>query len=497
MKQPATAPAQSLAQKLASPAWYKQHWFVWATLLAFALQAVWLAWHSAYPMAFDEGYHLQIIQFFSTRLNPIITQQDPSTYGLGNLVQNTSWLYHYLMSYAYQLLALSGSLRIEVIGLRFINIGIMIGALLVLYRLLGALGMRGIARGLVVLLVAFTPEVTVLAAHINYDSLVLLLTLLACHYMVRFIRELRLGTPTITTAGMLLIISSFGLLSKFSFLPIFAGILLVTGTYWLLAVRRRTRPLQALLQSWQQTTTGTRVGLAVGLAVGMGIAVGLYGHGLVRYHNLTPSCDQVLSVEACSNYYAWNRNYTLAQQRPAVLQLDGPVAYTYHWVVEWWYQLHAAIIPGGGIAHIARSFYALLLATSTIAIVVSTLMARRVIRAYTLIVPLLGVSAVYMIGLWLRNFSDYRHLGEAVGVQGRYIIPILAFYYTYLVLGAREAIQAWVKPAFVLHAQRALVIYVVVLFVWFGGAVRYISVVLPQHTWQTQASTTNSYRSIA
>lgn len=77
MKQPATAPAQSLAQKIASPAWYKQHWFVWATLLAFALQAVWLAWHSAYPMAFDEGYHLQIIQFFSTRLNPIITQQDP------------------------------------------------------------------------------------------------------------------------------------------------------------------------------------------------------------------------------------------------------------------------------------------------------------------------------------------------------------------------------------------------------------------------------------
>lgn len=488
MKQSATTQEQRVMQSITSPDWYKKHWFLWASLVLFVLQAGWLAWRSAYPMAFDEGYHVQIIQFFSDRLNPIVTHQDPSTYGLGNFVQNTSWLYHYLMSFPYRLLELTQSVRFEIIGMRFSNIGIMIAAFLVLYRLLGRLGMRGIARGLVVFLVAFTPEVTVLASQINYDSLLLLLSLLGCYYMVLLISELHVGKPSAVTTGKLAIVISLGLLSKFSFLPIFAGIVLVTSIFWIMAVRKGTKPFSAVWQSWRGISTRGRVALAVGLVVSAGLAGGLYGHGLIRYHNLTPSCDQVLSVEACSHYYAWNRNYTLLQQRPATLQLNGPLAYTYHWAVEWWYQLHAAIIPGGGIAHIARSFYILLLVSSAAAIAVCAVTFRRVLRRYPLLIPLLGVSAIYMLGLWLRNFSDYRHLGEAVGVQGRYIIPILPYYYVLLVLGVREGVHAWTKrPAHIPYIERALLCYVVVLFVWFGGAVRYISVVLPQHTYTTFA----------
>ncbi len=88
----------------------------WATIALFLAETSWVAFRSAFPMAYDESFHVGLIQIFTEHLNPIISQQHPSTFGFGNIVHNPSWLYHWLLSFPDRLLSL-GSLRTEVVGL--------------------------------------------------------------------------------------------------------------------------------------------------------------------------------------------------------------------------------------------------------------------------------------------------------------------------------------------------------------------------------------------
>jgi hypothetical protein len=465
----------------------KRHWPLLSVLTLFSAEAAWLSIRAAYPMAYDESYHFQLIQFFSHHLNPIVSSQDPSTYGLGNIVQNTSWLYHYLMSFPYRLFELNSSQYVQVVGLRFINIGIMIGALALVYRLLDHLKLSITIRTFIVFLVALTPAVTALSAQINYDSLVILLSLGATYYTLCFVRELRISKPSAITFAKLITLAFLGLIAKFSFLPMFAGIALATTAAWYWQVRAGKKPLTLLRRSFRTLSLGTRAVIIVILTVSVGIASGLYANGLVRYHSLTPSCEQVLSVEACSNYYPWERNYTLSLQRNDLTKLDGPLVYTYHWAVQCWYQLHGVIIPGGGIVDIARSFYVLLLAFTLFALIALITHIHQVLRRYPLLLPLLGIAVIYILGLWMRNYNDYRHLGDIVGVQGRYIIPVTAYFYTALVLGVHESLRGNKRKGMYLQRLKlGLVAFVVWMFVWFGGSVRYMSDVLPDHRWRAQ-----------
>ena len=96
----------------------KRDWLFIALLCLFGAETAWLSVTSRFQMAFDESYHLGLIQFFSHRLNPIVTSQTNS-YNLGAIAHNPSFLYHYLLSFPYRLLdSLGASLRVEVVSLR-------------------------------------------------------------------------------------------------------------------------------------------------------------------------------------------------------------------------------------------------------------------------------------------------------------------------------------------------------------------------------------------
>lgn len=465
-------------------------WFFLAVLLLFVIEASWIAIHSAFPMAFDEGYHFRLIQFFAGHPNPIVTSQDPSTYGLGNIVHNSSWLYHWLLSFPYRLLALSHSQYVEVVGLRFLNIGLAVCSLLLLHRLLRHFRLDSAIRTFVVLLFCLTPVVTALSAQINYDNLVLLLSLGVMYYVLYFVRELRAGKPSGKTLAKLLIVSLAGTLVKFSFLPIVAGTAVVTGAAWYINRRRAGVSLSRVWQSFRGLPALTRSLLAVGVLLSAGLFGLFYGQNLVRYHNLTPSCDQVLSISACSNYYAWERNYELAESRDPAMALQGPLTYAYHWLTTSWYHLYAEIVPTGGIVHIATSFYILLLNVTALAVLVTLVSIRKVLRRNPLLLPMLGLSSVYVLGLWLRNYHDYRHLGEAVAVQGRYLVPVLAYYYLVLVLGVHEFFTSsnTHRQCVGRRIEIGAAVFVAAMFIWYGGAVRYLSDILPESHWQEKTA---------
>src|ERR1035438_773805 len=156
----------------------ESNWLTIIILLIFAAEASWLALTSRFPMAFDEGYHFNLIQFFSHRFNPIVTSQPSSTYALGAIVHNPSFLYHYLLSFPYRLIAhFTSSIETQVILLRFINIGLAITSLLIMKKILSRLGLPYILVNILLLVFALTPLVTALSAQINYDNLLILVAL--------------------------------------------------------------------------------------------------------------------------------------------------------------------------------------------------------------------------------------------------------------------------------------------------------------------------------
>lgn len=463
-----------------------QELFFWGVLLAFVIETVWIALHAAFPMAFDEGYHVGVIRFFAQHTNPVVTTQDPSTYIYGNIVHNSSWLYHWLLSFPYRILAMTHSAYIEVVGLRFINIGMAVGSLALLHRLLRHLRLSSNIRTFIMLLLGFTPVFTALSSQVNYDNLVVLLTTAAAYYMLFFIRELGVKKPSAKTFAKLFAVCLLGSLVKFSFLPIFAGVFIIVSVAWFRQFRRGTHPWKRLVHSF--TSLSNRASAVVILATicSAGLFVAYYGQNLVRYHNLTPSCDQVLSANACSNYYAWERNYQLSQHFDPSTPLQNPLVYSYHWAVTSWYHLYAEIVPTGGIVHIARSFYILLLAITGLAVLVTLFHFRMVVQRYPLLVPLVWLSVIYTLGLWARNYHDYRHFGEAVAVQGRYLVPVLGFYYTLLALGVHTAFTRAAKPAaWLRNIEFGVAVGVVLVFLAYGGAVRYVSNILPANNWHT------------
>src|ERR1700689_5557788 len=109
-------------------------WFFWIILVVFILSAAWIALSAVYPQAFDENFHFGLIQTYSHYWLPFLSSQPPHANAYGAVARDPSYLYHYLMSFPYRLIALfiHGQTG-QVIALRFINIGFF-SAGLILFR---------------------------------------------------------------------------------------------------------------------------------------------------------------------------------------------------------------------------------------------------------------------------------------------------------------------------------------------------------------------------
>ncbi|MGZ6005513.1 MAG: hypothetical protein ACXWLH_05205, partial [Candidatus Saccharimonadales bacterium] len=101
--------------------------FSWIVIGLFAAQATWIAFSALFPMPFDEYYHFGIIKIYAHQLNPIITTQPQEANIYGDITRMSSYLFHYLMSFPYRLIAeFASSVTIQVIFLRLINVAMVV-----------------------------------------------------------------------------------------------------------------------------------------------------------------------------------------------------------------------------------------------------------------------------------------------------------------------------------------------------------------------------------
>src|SRR5665213_199085 len=178
-------------------------------------------------MAFDEDFHLGIIRLYAHHLSPFWSSQPQGANMFGAVARDPSYLYQYLMSFPYRLISLfTGDQTIQVIILRFINIGLFASSMVLYRRLMMKTGASRALVHLCLLIFVLIPISPLLAAQINYDNLLLPVTalalLLAANFDARLTKQKKLDTKLLLQLLTLCLLAS---LVKYAFLPLFVAIL--------------------------------------------------------------------------------------------------------------------------------------------------------------------------------------------------------------------------------------------------------------------------------
>lgn len=441
-------------------------------MVFFAIQAVWIAVSALYPMAFDEDFHFGIIKIYATHWSPFLTEHPAGADAFGAITRDPSYLYQYLMSFPYRLLThLFSSETTQIIVLRLLNVAMFGYALVLFRRLLLRITRSRAFSHVAIAIFALIPIVPQLAAHINYDNLLMVLMAWACLLVADIHRQFnahRIDLRKIATLATVCLLTS---VVKYAFLPIFAAIVIfVLYDAW--ANFKNWRGFtQSLAVNRKALSARTKFALLGIVIVGGGLFFQRFGINTINYHTPIPSCDQVLTIDHCSAYGPWNRDYLLSQTKAHVN--ENPIAYSAMWLKGLWWRLFFAINSS------TRSYtnYPPLPFPSGTAIGLAVLISvtllvflRRIFAGQPLLIFCGLVVLFYCGALWLEDYDMFRETGQAVAINGRYLIPILPLV---AAMGWKSITLAFAKLK-IYNYRPLLAMAVLLLFLQGGGVFTFI-----------------------
>lgn len=421
--------------------------FFWVIVGVFIIQALWVAFSYRYPMAFDEQYHYSIIQVFSHHWLPFITHEQPHDYYLRDLVHETSFLFHYLMSFPYRVMQLfTQSLAANVIILRVFNIAFVAVGLIGFAKLFRKIGIAERYVNIGLLAVVMMPLFTLVAATINYDNMLFMVVpfyFIAC---LDAMREKKLSWRSVVCVGAL---GMFASLIKYTFLPLFAATLIFVLIY---VIRRdKSDTLKNIVTSMRKADKKALTMWLVPFVLLLAMFSGIYIKNVIVYHTPSPSCTQSMALQKClaSGIVARNveANKT-ANERP-VLPLES---YTMNWVTTMRkgmaMTMNSTSQPGVTAMNSSPSIYSKALALGIATALFSIILISGEIYKKREWMFLLYTAAVVIVAIYLFNVHGYYLVHEAFANQPRYLIdamPILAVIGVYAF--ARIAIGKAIKYA--------------------------------------------------
>ncbi len=429
--------ASGLARVLAS-----RKFFVFIVVLLVA-QAVWLALSFNYPMLWDEYYHVGLIQFYAHHLSPFLTSQPHSLDIYGNVISSPKYLYHYLMSFPFRIVLLfTHNLTAEVISLRFMNIALFAGGLVAWRAALLKISSSKALVHFVLLALVLLPLSSLLAAQVNYDNLVFLLSALLVLWSLKFMKAKKFE------ARWLALVVGVGLLAcvvKLEIAPVFAA-LVIFLTYWAIRHHGKKTP-KLIIRSFQTSRRLAQVGVVILLVAGFGLFIERFGVNLVQYHALQPGCSKVLDYQRCLKFSPYNyERILLARKAKDPQPLDGPLAFIYHdWAKKNFNQYFTTgtqISYGNFVSSnpLAIPFFTALAAIA-IALVAFAARGWRLTKRPEIQLTLLVILALGLV-LFVVNYADYRHYGTPWAIQGRYLLPAVPLFMLVAAMAVRVAIKS-------------------------------------------------------
>jgi hypothetical protein len=461
-----------------------QHRFFIGICILFVLESLWIAFTGRYPMAFDEDFHLGIIRIYASHISPFLAGQPAGADAFGAVARDPSYLYQYLMSFPYRLVTVfTNDQTIVVIWLRLINIALL-GCALPLYRrlLLKTRASQAAVHGMLLGFILI-PIVPLLAAQINYDNL--LIPLVGLTMLLTIDINAKLKRYKLIDVRKLLILISLLLLSsivQYSYLTILLAISLFLLFRAVQVCGWRKIPL-TLGFGWTLVLKWQRRLLLLAVLISAVLFAQRYGINVIRYHTPVPDCGQVLTVKQCSQYGPWIRDYTL--QQDTVNGPTSPLTFTSDWLYGMWLRTFFAV---DGPHTQFQTRWPLLfpglvgIVAPAAGLLVLVRYGRRVFTQKDAAILWLftTVAVLYIAVLWLDEYKSFRQTGQAVAINGRYLLPIVLPVACIACLAFSELLR---------HKRIASISISAVLLlglVWGGGALTYIIRSSDQWYWPNQ-----------
>lgn len=403
-------------------------WFYRGVIIFFVIEALWIALSAGYPMAFDEEFHFGVIKLYAENWLPFLPPDAGSSGEFGAITRDSSFLFHWLMSFPYRLITLFTDSHVAtVIILRILNVGMFTAGLVLFYRFMRRVGTSAAFSNTALALVALIPVVPLFAGQINYDNLMMLFVAWTCLLVLELYNGFRRREFDVRLAALLLAVCVFGSLVKYAFLPIAVVVVLFVGVSAWRSFRTSDAWRKALQRSYKTLSTGFKVGITALLLIGGILAFERYGGNTLKYGSPLSGCDRVMTVEQCMNFGPWGRDYQYAQTKGNVNA--NPLRYTQTWLKGMHKRLFFMI--NGKHHHVYQNYPPPpIIANTATTLAIGGFIAllwygRRVMRENPVLAFVVIMSVAYSAALWAKTYSDYLATGIPVAINGRYLIPIL------------------------------------------------------------------------
>ncbi|MEI7918261.1 MAG: hypothetical protein WCH58_02655 [Candidatus Saccharibacteria bacterium] len=452
------------------------------------LNATWFALTVQYPMAFDENYHFGIIKIYSHQWLPFITSMPANSGTFGDLTRYDSYMFHYLMSFPYRLIAIFVQQEVaQIIILRFINIGIFVGGLFLYRRLFKRVH---IPEGLInfsLLMLILIPVVPFLAATINYDNLFFLLVPLLVDLTITCSSAITKSKKIPATSFILfLIVGCLASLVKYAFLPIFLAVILYLLIIFIRAPHK-TKLLKTMFKSFTSLRRYMQIVLVIGIIISSGLFIERYGVNIVQYHSFEPDCAQVQPVSHCLQWGPWGRNYWMADN---VANNDpDPYPVMNDFVSTWFDGMmeHLYFAINYNYDNFPPLQIPISLATEIglFGLLLCVVFWQSILRVDRRLMLFGLVVVIYIGAVFYANFAMYLKYRTALALNGRYLVMVFPLLFVLIGLAYHRLLavifKSWAKYMTVL-----LTVVVIFLALQGGGMLTHLMRAQDSWYWQNQ-----------
>ena len=462
----------------------------------FTISSAWIALASLYPMAFDEEFHYGLIGIYAGSLLPFGITHTSDMAQYGSATADASYLFHYLLSFPYRVLDFF-SLNNEtiIVTLRFINIALVTLALVVFRRAFIEAGISRAVTHVALALVCSIPVFTLLAAHINYDNLLLLIIAWCVLLIVRLTNAVRAGKTLPLKESILLAVAVLiGMSVKYSFLPL--ALAMFIWLIWLVTVSYRrhkqtvTTQLISYKSEWRSLPRRPRY-LLIGLAALSMFFASHYLTSMLTYGSPIPSCERVFSEAECTAYGPWNRNKNLEADKPlSFTPLSFPAYMTREWFPGMTQRLAFAVAGKTNGFETRLPMPALVITYVTLSLIgLAALIVQTVRRRTPWIAAFTALLTVVYVGvLAFQLYGDYVDTAEPVAINGRYLLPLLPMVAVALIHAIRTLMRQ--IDSRIIATVTAVVMLLVVTCG--GGVLTYIIQAEPHWFWSGFGQSTHA-----
>ncbi len=412
------------------------------------IQAAWFALTAQYPMAFDENYHFGLIQIYSHQWLPFINNAPANSAIYGEITRYDSYLYHYLMSFPYRIIAsFIHQQSAQIIIMRFLNIGLFAGGMILFRQLFNRLKISKTMINFSLLMLVLIPAVPFLAATINYDNLIFVLVPLIASLALDCRDGIVLsGKIPVTRFILLITVGILGSLVKYPFLPIFGATIIYLAVIFIRTSSKATL-IKATANSFKSLRHWLQVTLIIAMIISGGLFIERYGVNLFQYHSLEPECSKIQATSYCVQYGPWARNNRITTN---IIDNDPDYDPQMFLFVPYWfggmiYRLYFAInydysndLP----LPIPITIAAIIGFIGLIILVVFRKIIISIDRRLLLFVTIL---ALYIGAIFYINLTEYLRYRTMLAVNGRYLVIVLPFLFILMGLAYRQLFKRLVK----------------------------------------------------